>query len=141
MTLIEGLQKLERFSRDLESAINGYNYTGYDKIVETNCTAIVNHLTGLRLAVETGILIDNFTQFIDYRYRKIYYTSELNLIFTKNNISYFDIQESNQWYIDNSADINQYLSDIQSWINVCQLRFENISSLMKDKFDRRFYNR
>jgi hypothetical protein len=141
MTLIEGLQKLERFSRDLESAINGYDYSGYDKIVENNSIAIINHLTGLRLAVESEILIDNFTQFIDYRYRKIYYTSELNQIFTKNNVMYFDIQETNQWYVDNISNMNQYLTDIQSWINVCQLRFENIASLMKDKFDRRFYNR
>lgn len=141
MTLIEGLQKLERFSRDLESTINGYNYSGYDKIVENNCLAIVNHLDALRMAVEYGILIDNFTQFIDYRYRKIYYNAELNQIFTRNNIMYFDIQETNQWYVDNISNMNQYLADIQSWISVCQLRFENISSLMRDKFDARFYNR
>lgn len=143
MTLIEALQKLESFSRDLQSIIININYTGYDKNLEKNCLALINYLNALLNVMQnnTMVAIDPILDNIDIRYSRIYYIPELNNIFQTNDIEYFDIRQTNQWYIDNMANMNLYSEQIQNIINDCLKNYQNIYQYMNQKFADRFYNR
>jgi hypothetical protein len=143
MTLIEALQKLESFSRNLQSIILNTNYTGYDKNLEKNCSALISYLNALLAALQNDniVAIDSILDHIDIRYSRIYYITELNNIFQNNDIEYFDIRQANQWYIDNMANMNVYFEQIQNIINNCLENYQSIYQLMNQKFADRFYNR
>jgi hypothetical protein len=143
MTLIEALQKLESFSRHLQSIIISIDYTGYDKNLERNCSALINYLNALLNVVQnnTMVAIDPILDHIDIRYSRIYYITELNNIFQKNDIEYFDIRQTNQWYIDNMANMNLYSEQIQNIINNCLENYQSTYQYMNQKFADRFYNR
>ena len=143
MTLIEALQKLESFSRNLQSIILNTNYTGYDKNLEKNCSALISYLNALLAALQNDniVAIDSILDHIDIRYSRIYYITELNNIFQNNDIEYFDIRQANQWYIDNMANMNVYFDQIQNIINNCLENYQSTYQYMNQKFADRFYNR
>jgi hypothetical protein len=139
MTLIEALQKLELFSRDLQSIVINSNYTGYDKVLEQRCSSLSNYLNNFYIAIEKNLISDMWAIIADIQkqYRGIYYIIELNQIFVNNDIKYFNIQQTEV----SESYLIEHFKEIKILLSTCIENYQSIYQLMNQQFADRFYRR
>jgi hypothetical protein len=61
---------------------------------------------------ENRVILDWALRGIDSRFLRLFYISDLNKVFSDNNISEIRMYEANTWWLENMLDLSDYIDDI-----------------------------
>lgn len=82
---------------------------------------------------ENRVVLDWAFRGIDSRFLRLFYISDLNKVFSQNNISEIRMYEANTWWLENMLDLSDCIDDINYLCDSIRDKLNAINSSYEDR--------